>query len=390
MSYGTTKMTALLMLEGGSKEVLTKGEYVTFNIINLLQPWDDQSSGKLQFGVFSEDNLHNLNTSDYNLDGHVFTFKVRVRAEHMHSFQVIAKYEGQDVMYSPLHLSVALTPTDEGDNLMETSVMKVGSTDVEVVDASGSSSPRSESCPVQTEVKKLQCHIHDDGGQQRIVRLGSRPAEEMDIMKDPETETFVRGSLGLGNSLGNLKIQDIDTGSDDSWMPPNTIDFTKVSQWKMVSSVPKGGPAGLEHPIGIAVLEDRFVVSSKNDCKVKMYKKDGTFIKELSVGVNRGDFNQPSDMVTLKNGEDFALRERHRVVVLNKEGKLISIPWRSTSGGMRPYGLAQDERNQLVCLKETNNKTFIDVYNSAEAGKRLYSIDLEDVIGDAREKSLCR
>ena len=158
----------------------------------------------------------------------------------------------------------------------------------------------------------------------------------------------------------------------------------------MVSSVPKGGLAGLEHPIGIAVLEDRFVVSSKNDCKVKMYKKDGTFIKELFVGVGRGDFNQPSDMVTLKNGEDFALRERHRVVVLNKEGKLINIPWRSTSGGMRPYGLAQDERNQLVCLKETNNKTFIDVYNSAEAGKRLYSIDLEDVIGDAREKSLCR
>ena len=73
-------MTALLMLEGGSKEVLTKGEDVTFNIINLLQPWDDQSSGKLQFGVFCEDNLHNLNTSDYNLDGHVFTFKVRARA----------------------------------------------------------------------------------------------------------------------------------------------------------------------------------------------------------------------------------------------------------------------------------------------------------------------
>ena len=79
MSYGTTNMTALLMLEGGSKEVLTKGEDVTFNIINLLQPWDDQSSGKLQFGVFSEDNLHNLNTSDYNLDGHVFTFKVRAQ-----------------------------------------------------------------------------------------------------------------------------------------------------------------------------------------------------------------------------------------------------------------------------------------------------------------------
>ena len=380
-------MTALLMLEGGSRQVLTRGEDVTFNIINLLRPWDDQSSGKLQFGAVSLDNRRNLDTSDYNLGGHVFTFKVKAEQ----SFQVIAKYEGQDVMYSPLHLSVALAPNDEEDNLMETSVMKVGSPDVEVVDASGPSSLRSGSspAPVQTEVKKLQCHIHDDG-HQKIVRLGPRPAEEMDIMKDPESETFVRGTLGLGKSLGNLKIQDIDTGSDDSWMPPITIDFTKIFQWKMVSSVPKGGLAGLEHPIGIAVLEDRFVVSSKNDCKVKMYKKDGTFIKELSVGVNRGDFNQPSDMVTLKNGEDFALRERHRVVVLNKEGKLISIPWRSTSGGMRPYGLAQDERNQLVCLKETNNKTFIDVYNSAEAGKRLYSIDLEDVIGDAREKSLCR
>ena len=380
-------MTALLMLEGGSRQVLTRGEDVTFNIINLLRPWDDQSSGKLQFGAVSLDNRRNLDTSDYNLGGHVFTFKVKAEQ----SFQVIAKYEGQDVMYSPLHLSVALAPNDEEDNLMETSVMKVGSPDVEVVDASGPSSPRSGSspAPVQTEVKKLQYHIHDDG-HQKIVRLGPRPAEEMDIMKDPESETFVRGTLGLGKSLGNLKIQDIDTGSDDSWMPPITIDFTKIFQWKMVSSVPKGGLAGLEHPIGIAVLEDRFVVSSKNDCKVKMYKKDGTFIKELSVGVNRGDFNQPSDMVTLKNGEDFALRERHRVVVLNKEGKLISIPWRSTSGGMRPYGLAQDERNQLVCLKETNNKTFIDVYNSAEAGKRLYSIDLEDVIGDAREKSLCR
>ena len=377
-------MTALLMLEGGSRQVLTRGEDVTFNIINLLRPWDDQSSGKLQFGAVSLDNRRNLDTSDYNLGGHVFTFKVKAEQ----SFQVIAKYEGQDVMYSPLHLSVALAPNDEEDNLMETSVMKVGSPDVEVVDASGPSSPRSGSspAPVQTEVKY---HIHDDG-HQKIVRLGPRPAEEMDIMKDPESETFVRGTLGLGKSLGNLKIQDIDTGSDDSWMPPITIDFAKIFQWKMVSSVPKGGLAGLEHPIGIAVLEDRFVVSSKNDCKVKMYKKDGTFIKELYVGVNRGDFNQPSDMVTLKNGEDFALRERHRVVVLNKEGKLISIPWRSTSGGMRPYGLAQDERNQLVCLKETNNKTFIDVYNSAEAGKRLYSIDLEDVIGDAREKSLCR
>ena len=379
-------MTALLMLEGGSRQVLTRGEDVTFNIINLLRPWDDQSSGKLQFGAVSLDNRRNLDTSDYNLGGHVFTFKVKAEQ----SFQVIAKYEGQDVMYSPLHLSVALAPNDEEDNLMETSVMKVGSPDVEVVDASGPSSPRSGSspAPVQTEVKKLQCHIHDDG-HQKIVRLGPRPAEEMDIMKDPETETFVRGSLGLGNSLGNLKIQDIDTGSDDSWMPPITIDFTKIFQWKMVSSVPKGGLAGLEHPIGIAVLEDRFVVSSKNDCKVKMYKKDGTFIKELSVGVNRGDFNQPSDMVTLKNGEDFALRERHRVIVLNKEGKLISIPWRSTSGGMKPYGLAQDSFGQLVCLKETNNKTFIDVYNS-EAGNRLYSIDFEDVIGDAREKSLCR
>ena len=94
-------------------------------------------------------------------------------------------------------------------------------------------------------------------------------------------------------------------------------------------------------------------------------------------------------MVTLKNGDDFALREQHRVVVRNKEGKLISVPWRSTSGGMKPYGLAQDSFGQLVCLKETNNKTFISVYSS-EAGKRLYSIDLEDVIGDAREKSLCR
>ena len=384
MSYGTTKMTALLMLEGGSKEVLTKGEDVTFNIINLLQPWDDQSSGKLQFGVFSEDNLHNLNTSDYNLDGHVFTFKVRVRAEHMHSFQVIAKYEGQDVMYSPLHLSVALTPTDEGDNLMETSVMKVGSTDVEVVDASGSSSPRSESCPVQTEVKKLQCHIHDDGGQQRIVRLGSRPAEEMDIMKDPETETFVRGTLGLGGrSLGNLKIQDIDMGSDDS--NTMTIDFTKVTDWKMVPNwkmVPRVGPAGLEHPIGIAVLEDRFVVSSKGDCKVKMYKKDGTFIKELF------NFDQPSDMVMviLKDREEgFALRERNRVVVLNKDGKLINTPWRG--GGMR-YGLAQDDSSQLVCLNITNNENYLSVYNGN--GRPLYKIDLGDIIGDEREKSMCR
>merc|ERR1712155_106979 len=102
-------------------------------------------------------------------------------------------------------------------------------------------------------------------------------------------------------------------------MPPNTIDFTKVSQWKMVSSVPKGGPAGLQHPIGIAVLEDRFVVSSKSDCKVKMYKKDGNFIKELFI-----NFDQPADMVmvTLKDGEEgFALRERNRVVVLNKDGK---------------------------------------------------------------------
>ena len=41
-------MTALLMLEGGSRQVLTRGEDVTFNIINLLRPWDDQSSGKLQ------------------------------------------------------------------------------------------------------------------------------------------------------------------------------------------------------------------------------------------------------------------------------------------------------------------------------------------------------
>ena len=118
-------MTALLMLEGGSRQVLTRGEDVTFNIINLLRPWDDQSSGKLQFGAVSLDNRRNLDTSDYNLGGHVFTFKVKAEQ----SFQVIAKYEGQDVMYSPLHLSVALTPTDEGDNLMETSVMKVGSTD---------------------------------------------------------------------------------------------------------------------------------------------------------------------------------------------------------------------------------------------------------------------
>ena len=361
----------ILVLKGGSRQVLTKGEEVTFNIINLLQPWDDQSSGKLQFGAIGED------TSDYDVSGHVFNFKVKPEQ----SFQVIAKYEGQDVMYSPLHLSVALAPTDEEDNLMETSVMKVGSPDVEVVDASGSSSPRSGSSPIQTEVKKLQYHIHDDG-QQRIVRLGPRPDEEMDIMKDPEADSFVRGTLG--RSLGNLKIKDIDTGSDDSWVPPGAIDFTKVTEWKMVASVRKGGPSGLQHPIGIAVLEDRFVVSSKSDCKVKMYKKDGTFIKEL-----RGNFNQPGDMVTLKNGEDFALRERHRVVVLNKEGKLINIPWRSTSGGMKPYGLAQDERNQLVCLKETNNKTFIDVYKS-EAGEPLYAIDLVDVIGDAREKSMCR
>ena len=375
-------MTALLMLEGGSRQVLTRGEDVTFNIINLLRPWDDQSSGKLQFGAVSLDNRRNLDTSDYNLGGHVFTFKVKAEQ----SFQVIAKYEGQDVMYSPLHLSVALAPNDEEDNLMETSVMKVGSPDVEVVDASGPSSPRSGSspAPVQTEVKKLQCHIHDDG-HQKIVRLGPRPAEEMDIMKDPETETFVRGSLGLRNSLGNLKIQDIDTGSDDSsWMPPVGIDFSKISEWKKVAAVPRGGPTGLEHPIGIAVLEDRFVVSSKNDCKVKMYKKDGTFIKELFVGVGRGDFNQPSDMVTLKNGEDFALRERHRVVVLNKEGKLINIPWRSTSGGMRPFGLAQDSFGQLVCLKETNNKTFID----ATCKSNLCTI-LKVFVWSDFEESLC-
>ena len=373
-------MTALLMLEGGSRQVLTRGEDVTFNIINLLRPWDDQSSGKLQFGAVSLDNRRNLDTSDYNLGGHVFTFKVKAEQ----SFQVIAKYEGQDVMYSPLHLSAALAPNDEEDNLMETSVMKVGSPDVEVVDASGPSSPRSGSspAPVQTEVKKLQCHIYDDGGQQRIVRLGSRPAEEIDIMKDPETETFVRGTLGLGGRrLGNLKIQDIDMGSDDS--NTMTIDFTKVTDWKVVPNwkmVPRVGPAGLEHPIGIAVLEDRFIVSSKGDCKVKMYKKDGTFLKELF------NFDQPSDMVMviLKDREEgFALRERNRVVVLNKDGKLINTPWRG--GGMR-YGLAQDDSSQLVCLNITNNENYLSVYN----GRPLYKIDLGDIIGDEREKSMCR
>ena len=156
-----------------------------------------------------------------------------------------------------------------------------------------------------------------------------------------------------------------------------------------VFSIPRTGHAGMGIPIGICLLPNgKFVVSSKRaGSAVKMYNQDdGKFLKELTC--NRSDFDQPSDMATLKNG-DFAIRDESKVMIFNGSGNFLRTVWES-KGVLRSYGLAVDKNNKLVCMIEGRLSAYLQFCDPEDPKKRLQSIDLENVIGLNKRRSSCR
>jgi len=213
-------------------------------------------------------------------------------------------------------------------------------------------------------------------------------SERHDFVQDITTSYSSRSSTELSISKPlNKMSQSSGLTSLISNMSPNS--FTDVKEWRQVFSIPRSGHAGMGIPIGICLLPNgKFVVSSKRaGSAVKMYNQDdGKFLKELTC--NRSDFDQPSDMATLKNG-DFAIRDESKVMIFNSSGNFLRTVWES-KGVLRSYGLAVDKNNQLVCMIEGRLSAYLQFCDPEDPKKRLQSIDLENVIGLNKRRSSCR
>jgi len=379
--------------------------------LNSSLPWTRSISNMMKFNVFHNDSgqEHNdkpicLQDSSYNLSDDHLTFQFGFDAAKSGIYTIVAKFDNKNVTNSPMMIKVCSEqyPSlldmssvldeishDDNGNSVVTDQFKDAESDQDRIQKNEKlmklrrayESVKSIGVSSEEIWKKEVPKKIDNTNESRTIRRIPGIKERLDHGQDVSPNYSSSRKLSVPKPLHEMSQA---SGSPNiSFDPPKS--FTDVKGWKEVFSIPR---PGLGCPIGICLLlNGKFVVSSKRESVVKMYNQDdGKFVKELTC--NRSDFEQPSDMVALRNG-DFAIREESKVMIFNSSGNFLRTVWES-KGVLRSYGLAVDKNNKLVCMIESRVKAYLQFIDPEDPKKRIASIDLEDVIGKHKRGSLCR
>ena len=207
----------------------------------------------------------------------------------------------------------------------------------------------------------------------------SPPAHTVEVKKSPfKFDEKKHQTVGIDQpKLSSIFAKSLGLSGEND----NETDFSKVKVWRKAMMIPR---SDIDNPMGLCVSTDHVFVASKSENRVLMYNMDGNMQKEIYNG--REGFNKPSDMVSLRNGI-FAIRSNSYVVTMDSRGRKISTIWEGR-GGMKCFGLAQDDAGNLACLHETRDETFLKLFDP-EDGKQRRSIDITDIIKD-RSTAMCR
>jgi len=397
------------------------GQDIKFTL-HSTEPWNRTTSGLMKFNVFNKEFGHinedkkpiKLQGSFYKFSEDHLVFQFGFVPNKSGNYKIVAKFDGMPVSNSPMmievhsdsfplldmssvfdeislddnHNSIVSDQFQDAENEQEDHIKRKEK--LLKLQKAYESIKSIEVSHDKTNLKNVKDtrkfdDLTEKDPRKRIVPLIN---ERHDFVQDVTTSYSSRSSTELSISKPlNKMSQSSGLTSLISNMPPNS--FTDVKEWRQVFSIPRSGHAGMGIPIGICLLPNgKFVVSSKRaGSAVKMYNQDdGKFLKELTC--NRSDFDQPSDMATLKNG-DFAIRDESKVMIFNSSGNFLRTVWES-KGVLRSYGLAVDKNNKLVCMIEGRLSAYLQFCDPEDPKKRLQSIDLENVIGLNKRRSSCR
>ena len=330
---------------------------MVFNIEGA-EPWDEEKGSLLKYGCYkNKDQI--LGASSKTI--HEFfdqnrTMQVRFEVKESGTYKFVAKYDSVHVDGSPLLFLIGKQKSDQAL--------------AEAVSQISIGSPVSKS----SEIKSLNHRVatEDESWSPSPHTAGIKPSKFKFDEKKDRNVAIVQPKLSsnLQESLSNSRREsDILT------------DFIRVKIWKKVLMIPRGD---IDNPMGLCVSTENFFVASKGESRVLMFNCDGIFQKEVQNG--RVGFNKPSDMVVLRNGI-FALRCNSYVVTIDSQGRVIRTIWEGR-GGMKCYGLAQEDAGDLVCLAETRDQTCLKRFDPGN-GKQKENIDITDIIRD-RGRSMCR
>ena len=323
-------------------------EQVVFNIEGP-EPWVEESfSELLKYGCFKEKKqILTAETQHDVLDKGKIT-QVRFEVKEAGTYKFVAKFKSIHVEGSPFFFQIGQPKSKLASQ--EPSCSPISKSSIINVMNQIATEDDSWSPPHTVEVKKSPFKF-DEKKHQTVV------------IDQPKLSSIFAKSLGL-------------SGEND-----NETDFSKVKVWRKAMMIPR---SDIDNPMGLCVSTDHVFVASKSENRVLMYNMDGNMQKEIYNG--REGFNKPSDMVSLRNGI-FAIRSNSYVGTMDGQGRKISTIWEGR-GGMRCFGLAQDDAGNLACLHETRDETFLKLFDP-ENGKQRRSIDITDIIKD-RSTAMCR
>ena len=332
---------------------------MVFNIEGL-EPRDAENGSLLKYGCY-KNKSQILNASSKTI--HEFldqnkTMQVRFEVKEAGTYKFVAKYDSVHVDGSPLLFPIGRLKSEHA--LIE------AASQISICSPVSKSSEKKTLNRIATEDDSWSPSPYTGtvGIKSSKFKFDEKKKDLNVAIVQPKLSSILEKSLS--NSRGKVEI---------------LTDFTKVKIWKKVLMIPR---SDIDNPMGLCVPTENFFVASKRDSRVLMFNSDGIIQKEVQNG--RVRFNKPSDMVALRNGT-FALRCHSSVVTIDSAGRKIRTIWEG-KGGMKCYGLAQDDAGSLVCLHETRDQTFLKKFDP-ENGKQKENIDLTDIIKD-RSRSLCR
>ena len=325
-----------------------------FNIEGPL-PWDEDRGSLLKYGCYKDKKQILGAEAIHEFLDHHKTMQVRFEVQEAGTYKFVAKYDSVHVDGSPLLFTIGKQKTQE--------------TLIELSSQVSICSPISKSSTINI----MNRIATEDDSWSPSDNNGRVAQSKFKFEEKNQNVAIVQPSSKLSSIFG--KSLNISRGKDIQ------TDFSKVEIWKKVMTIPRDD---IDNPMGLCVPTDNFFVSSKSESRVLMFNLSGKLQKELQNG--REGFNKPSDMVALRNGT-FAIRSNSYVVTMDSQGKKINTIWEG-KGGMKCFGLAQDDAGNLACLHETRNQTFLKLFDPGN-GKEKQNIDITDIIQD-RSRTLCR
>jgi len=328
-------------------------EEVVFDIEGPL-PWDEESGSLLKYGCYKDKKQILGSETIHEFPDHHKTMQVRFEVQEAGTYKFVAKYDSVHVDGSPLSFPIGkqkskLTLIEPASQISICSPISKSST-INLMDR------------IATEDDSWSPSDNNVGVAQSKFKFEEKNHNVAIVQPSKLSSIF-------GKSLSISEGKDIHT------------DFTKVKIWKKVMMIPR---VDIDNPMGLCVPTDNFFVSSKSESRVLMFNLSGKLQKELQNG--REGFNKPSDMVALRNGT-FAIRSNSYVVTMDSQGRKINTIWEG-KGGMKCFGLAQDDSGNLACLHETRDQTFLKLFDPGN-GKEKQNIDITDIIQD-RNRTMCR